>query len=59
MVALALFTVFYNFLWFNKAFSLSEGWSKVYVELIDSGKVPYKDFYYFLPPLNLLLDYIV
>lgn len=57
-IALAFAVILYNFIWLNKTFTMSEGWSKVYIELITSGKLPYKDFYYFLPPLNLLVDFV-
>ncbi len=58
-VLLGLFIVAYNMVWFNKTFTLSEGWSEFYVELMSRGKVPYKDFYYFLPPLSLLEDFVI
>ena len=56
---LIIFVILYSFIWLNKAFPSSEGWAEFYVGLIDSGKTPYKDFYYFLPPLNLFIDYIL
>ena len=55
-VLLALLTISYNFIWLNRSFTMSEGWSKVYLSLIAEGRVPYRDFYYNLPPLNLLID---
>ena len=48
--------VFFKQLFFN-TFPQSEGWFVNYIELIMAGKMPYRDFYYYLPPLNLLIDY--
>lgn len=53
---LAFFIVIYNFVWLNKAFPTTEGWSEFYSGLLKEGKIPYKDFYYYLPPLNLVID---
>lgn len=58
-ILLAIFVVAYNFIWLNRSFTMSEGWVATYVGLIDQGKVPYRDFYYFIPPLNLLIDYVI
>lgn len=55
---LALAIILYNFIWLNKTFTLSEGWTKVYLSLIENGKLPYRDYYYFLPPINLLTDFV-
>lgn len=57
-ILLALAVIVYNFTWLNKTFTMSEGWSRVYISMMSEGKVPYRDFYYFLPPLNLLIDTI-
>ncbi len=56
---LGTFVIAYNWIWFNKTFTLSEGWSEFYVELMNRGKVPYRDFYYFLPPLSLFEDWLI
>lgn len=56
---LGVFVIAYNWIWFNKTFTLSEGWSEFYVELMNRGKVPYRDFYYFLPPLSLFEDWLI
>src|SRR6185295_869828 len=45
---------FYNLLFFNKYFPLAEGWFSAYASLILQGKVPYRDFYLYLPPLYSL-----
>lgn len=58
-ILLALFIVIYNFIWINKTFTMSEGWAQFYNGLLDLGKIPYRDFYFHLPPLNLLNDYII
>lgn len=55
---LILAVILYNFVWLNRSFTLSEGWARVYVEMIDEGKVPYGDFYYFLPVFSLGVDYV-
>lgn len=34
----------------------SQGWGNYYADLVFSGKFPYRDFYYYLPPYNLILD---
>lgn len=46
----------YSLLYFNNTYPISEGWGINYAELLFQGKVPYRDFYYYLPPLNLLID---
>ncbi|MGN1124343.1 MAG: hypothetical protein ACI4RR_08380 [Eubacterium sp.] len=58
-IILAIAVVAYNFIWLNRTFTLSEGWAFFYNGLLAEGKVPYRDFYYYLPPLNLLIDYII
>jgi len=58
-ILLALFVILYNFIWIDKTFTMSEGWAQFYNGLLDQGKVPYRDFYYYMPPLNLLNDYVI
>ncbi len=41
----------YNLLFFYRFFPLTEGWFSVYADLILHGRMPYRDFYFFLPPL--------
>lgn len=55
---LGIATLLYNLVWVNKTFVMSENWSQVYSQLIDQGKVPYRDFYYYLPPFTLFYDYV-
>lgn len=55
---LSLIVIAYSLLYFNNTYPISEGWGINYVELLAQGKVPYRDFYYYLPPLNLVIDAI-
>lgn len=41
----------YNLITFNRYLPLSEGWFSTYAQLILAGKMPYRDFYFFFPPL--------
>jgi len=36
----------------------TQGWGNSYADLVFSGKFPYRDFYFYLPPLNLIIDCI-
>lgn len=56
---LAIAITIYNFVWISRTYTMSEGWYMMYVGLMDQGKKPYVDFYYYMPPLNLLYDYIL
>lgn len=49
----------YQLIYWNKTYPITEGWGINYANLIASGKFPYRDFYYYLPPLNLLIDSIL
>lgn len=58
--AKCLITIFsvislYNIITFNRFFPITEGWFSSYATLILNGKIPYKDFYLFLPPLYPLI----
>lgn len=57
-IAIVLAIIVYSLNYFQNTFPYSEGWFVNYVELVDRGMFPYKDFYYYLPPLNLLVDYV-
>ena len=46
----------YHALYFNSVLPELEGWGVYYAELFDRGQMPYRDFAYYLPPLNLLID---
>lgn len=58
MLIIAVIIIAYSSVYFNNTFPYSEGWFVNYVELVKKGLFPYKDFYYYLPPLNLFIDYI-
>jgi len=58
-IGIFLAVVCYSAIYANNTFPISEGWNVNYVELIWHGKVPYRDFYYYLPPLNLLVDAVL
>lgn len=57
-IIIILVMLMYSSNYFNNTFPYSEGWFINYVELIEQGKIPYKDFYYYLPPLNLVIDWL-
>ena len=42
--------------YFANTFPASEGWFVNYAELVMRGNVPYRDFFYYLPPLTLFMD---
>lgn len=48
-LVLFLAVIGYSAIYANNTFPISEGWNVNYVELIWHGKVPYRDFYYYLP----------
>lgn len=50
-LAAAFVLVGYNLLFFDRYLPVTEGWFSAYADLISAGKVPYRDFYLFLPPL--------
>lgn len=58
LILLALSLLYFGMYW-NRTFPYTEGWGINYAELISAGKVPYRDFYYYLPPLNLLSDWLI
>ena len=37
----------------------TEGWGEAYADLIDAGKFPYRDFYYYMPPADLLFTWLL
>ncbi len=55
---LVVIMLMYSSIYFNSTFPVSEGWNINYAELVLHGKMPYTDFYYYLPPLNLAVDII-
>lgn len=44
-------------LYLTSVYPFTEGWGIYYAELLDRGQIPYRDFFYYLPPLNLILDW--
>ena len=55
----ALFLFIYQSIYWNKIYPITDGWGLYFSDLIQSGKVPYRDFYYYLPPFNLLMDTVL
>ena len=53
---LVLIILGYSSLYFSNTYPISEGWGVFNAELLNQGKVPYRDFYYYLPPLSLWMD---
>jgi hypothetical protein len=45
----------YNFLFFNRYLPVCYDWFSVYAHYINNGQLPYRDFYFFLPPLYLYI----
>ncbi|MFH1824992.1 MAG: glycosyltransferase family 39 protein [Candidatus Firestonebacteria bacterium] len=44
----------YNLIFFNRFYPITEGWFSTYAYLFNHGQMPYKDFYFYLPPLYLV-----
>lgn len=55
---LTLGLVLYSLLYLTNVYPFTEGWGIYYAELLDRGCLPYRDFYYYLPPLGLLIDWL-
>ncbi len=53
---LIAFCLSYSSIYFFNTYPVSEGWNIFNAELLLHGEIPYRDFYYYLPPLNLLVD---
>lgn len=51
---LTLFTLLYHW-YFNRFAPITEGWFNTYAAAMQNGKVPYKDFYFFITPLYLYI----
>lgn len=58
-ILLCVAVLAYHALYFNSVLPVSEGWGIYYIELMDRGQVPYRDFAYYLPPLNLLIEWVL
>ena len=50
---------FYLLLIYNKYLPVQEGWFSEYGALMNSGKLPYKDFYFFTQPISLLIAQLI
>lgn len=51
--------LFFYLQYASKTFPFTDGWGVNYVELMKAGQVPYRDFYFYLPPANLWVDFIL
>ncbi len=58
-VGLAIAVVAYTLLYATRVFTLSNGWAYTYYTLVQQGQVPYRDFYYYLPPGNLVINWLL
>jgi len=52
---LILASLVFNLLFVNRTMNHIVGWQQFCARLFDEGKVPYRDYYYYLPPFYLLL----
>ena len=55
LLALLVFTVLYHLPYFNRFAPMTEGWFHTYSAAMSEGKVPYRDFYFFITPLYLYI----
>ncbi|MEW6733276.1 MAG: hypothetical protein AB1489_18250 [Acidobacteriota bacterium] len=54
-VAVMIFSLTYMLLWWNRYLGITlEGWFFFYAQQFLNGKMPYRDFYLFAPPLHML-----
>ena len=53
VLAVAIVAVF-NLIFYDHYAPLPEGWFSVYADLIRKGQLPYRDIYFFLPPVFIL-----
>ena len=58
-LALAILLVMYYLLYLNRCYPVNEGWHIAYAELVMKGKIPYRDFYYYMPPLDIFWNCIL
>lgn len=58
-IGLAVLVAAYTLLYATRVYTLSNGWACTYFSLMQEGKVPYRDFYYYLPPGNLLINWLL
>lgn len=55
---LAIMIIAFSLLYGFNTLPITDGWGIYYVELLKHGSFPYRDFFYYLPPLNLLIDFV-
>ncbi len=53
LLALLFLTALYHLPYFNRFAPITEGWFHTYASAVADGKVPYRDFYFFISPLYL------
>lgn len=53
LLALLALTALYHLPYFNRFAPITEGWFHTYASAVAEGKVPYRDFYFFITPLYL------
>lgn len=58
-ISLIILLVSYYLLYLNRCYPVNEGWHITYAKLLLSGKVPYRDFYYYMPPLDIFFNAIL
>lgn len=57
--SLLLIVFFSNWYFVNKFIPIQEGWFQYYSLLVKKGFIPYRDFFYFLPPIPLVISNII
>ena len=55
-VLLAILLSAFYALYANRCYPVTEGWHITYAQLLLNGKVPYNDFYYYMPPLDIFIN---
>lgn len=58
-LTLAALLILYYLLYLNRCYPVNEGWHIAYADLVTKGRVPYRDFYYYMPPLDIFLNCIL
>lgn len=56
-LCVGLMALFLSFI-FNRYLPINEGWFQYYSWMMHSGKVPYRDFWFFGPPVSLIWTYL-
>ena len=55
-VMLAACLILYYGVYLYRCYPINEGWHVTYAKLVLNGKVPYRDFYYYMPPLDIFIN---